>query len=383
MGRKQEDGQKEKKTSRIRQVAKVVKDKTEAAANQVVETYEAGLDTTTSTVSSGFQTASQIAGKGAEEIFAGARQVGVASSNSWQATVSLADDLMGIPQSILARGLENDITTVLQDLATESAAKTRYKADEYLAGVREAGYRGAFDQAVNLAGVIVAARSAAPDDTLVQEALEAVQGLFGDSSFVMELPFAESGKEIYEQTADTLQGKFHIPKDWFYNLDVYDNTELLFGAIDVVSLALHWDSEETETFAKIAGRLGVWASLSGNPALVLVTVVALAKAFHQAHQTGEYAEFVDGQLKGSLGAGATLAAVAVVGVAGGPAGVALLAGMAAGILAQKAAKDVSVVEISKFLTEQTVDLAIEVKALTFPETQAYRAATSGEADSNE
>ena len=364
MGRKQEDGQEEKKASRIRQVAKVVKDRTESAADKVVETYGAGVDVTATAVSSGFQTASQIAGKGAEEVLSGARQVGVASSNSWQSTVSLADDLMGIPQSILARGLENDITTVLQNLAAESAAKARYKADEYLAGVREAGYRGAFDQAVNLAGVIVAARSAAPDDTLVQEALEAVQGLFGDSSFVMDLPFAESGKEIYEQTAETLQGKFHIPKDWFYNLDVYDNTELLFGAIDVVSLALHWDSGETESFAKIAGRLGVWASLSGNPALILVTVVALAKAFHQAHQTGEYAEFVDGQLKGSLGAGATLAAVSVVGVAGGPAGVALLAGMAAGILAQRAAKDVSVVEMSKFLAEQTVDLATEVKALT-------------------
>ena len=138
---------------------------------------------------------------------------------------------------------------------------------------------------------------------------------------------------------------------------------MLFGAINVVSLTLNWNSEEAEIFAQIAGRLRVWASLSGNPLLLVVTVVALARAFQQARQTGEYAEFVDGQLKGSSGAGATLAAVSMVGIAGGPAGVALLAGMAAGILASRATKDVSVVEISKFLAEQTVDLAREVKAL--------------------
>ena len=46
-----------------------------------------------------------------------------------------------------------------------------------------------------------------------------------------------------------------------------------------------------------------------------------------------------------MGAGATVAAVSLVGVAGGPAGVALLAGVAASVLANMATRNVSVTEI--------------------------------------
>lgn len=52
----------------------------------------------------------------------------------------------------------------------------------------------------------------------------------------------------------------------------------------------------------------------------------------------------DGALKGALGTGATLAVAATSQVAalGGPAGLALLAGVCAGVLAHKATKDVSI-----------------------------------------
>ena len=76
-----------------------------------------------------------------------------------------------------------------------------------------------------------------------------------------------------------------------------------------------------------------------------------------------YAEFVDGHLKGSIGAGASLAAVAQIGVVGGPAGLALLVGLSAGILANRATERVSVVQIGQFVAERAAVAATETKRL--------------------
>ena len=345
---------------KLRDFSKTISDQ---AASAVTTGFQTASEKATDSASALGESAGEIARKGADTAVTGIKQVKLATDRAWGATASIADGLVSTPRDILAQALSKDLDSLLLDIAKDGATTTRLKASEYLEASKSIDYGKALEGAVTIAGVIIAVKEGELDEALIEDAFGAVLGLFGNASSIVDLPFADWGKELYEQTAETLQSQFHIPKDWFYNLDVYDNTELLFGAIDVVALVLHWGSEETETFATIAGRLGVWASMSGNPALILVTVVALAKAFHQAHQTGEYVEFVDGHLKGSLGAGATLAAVSVVGIAGGPVGVALLAGMVAGVLAQRASQNVSVIDISKFLTEQTVDLAAGVKAL--------------------
>ena len=105
------------------------------------------------------------------------------------------------------------------------------------------------------------------------------------------------------------------------------------------------------------------AVFSANPLLLILTVVALARAFHLARKSGEYTEFVDGQFKGVVGAGATIGAVSLVGIAGGPWGVALIAGLVAGILVNRAMKDVSVVQVSKVVARQAVVTASEAKRM--------------------
>ena len=76
-----------------------------------------------------------------------------------------------------------------------------------------------------------------------------------------------------------------------------------------------------------------------------------------------HAVFVDGHLKGGIGAGASLAAVAQIGVGGGPAGLALLVGLSAGILANRATEKVSVVQIGQFVAERAAVAAAETKRL--------------------
>ena len=89
----------------------------------------------------------------------------------------------------------------------------------------------------------------------------------------------------------------------------------------------------------------------------------MARAFHIAHQSGEYREFVDGQFKGVVGAGATIGAVSLVGIAGGPWGVALITGLVVGILVNGAMKDVSVVQVSKVVARQAVATASEARRM--------------------
>ena len=165
-----------------------------------------------------------------------------------------------------------------------------------------------------------------------------------------------------EHVADTLQSHLHIPKDWFYDLNTFDATELLGGTVGVVAMALSWNRADTEGFAKLAGSMGLSSALAANPALLVVTVVALARAFQIARQTGDYAALVDGQVKGAIGTGSTLAAVSLVGVAGGPAGVALLAGLTAGILVTQATKKVSVVQLSEAIAANAQTAAQQAKA---------------------
>lgn len=72
-------------------------------------------------------------------------------------------------------------------------------------------------------------------------------------------------------------------------------------------------------------------------------------------------EAVDGLLKGGINTGATLAAATQVAVFGGPAGLTLLAGLSAGILANRATKKISVVQMRQFIMERTTSAAMQLK----------------------
>ena len=284
------------------------------------------------------------------------------SKVAWDSATESAIGLVTTSQGLLASNLSNDLNGIMEGMVKGSATIYDKAMDaEYLATHIGGGNHRLFDGGHTIAGAIEAGRNASPDDSLLQEALGTVQGLLRDGTTAKGLPLANWDKATYDQVAGTLESQFNIPKDWFYDLNSYDAAELLGGVVGVVALAFNWNRTDTEAFARLVGGMGVSAALSANPLLLIVTVVALARAFHKAHQTGEYAEFVDGQLKGGAGAGATLAAVSLVGVAGGPAGAALLAGLAAGVLVNTATKNVSIVEVSQHMVQNVTAAAAEAK----------------------
>ena len=105
--------------------------------------------------------------------------------------------------------------------------------------------------------------------------------------------------------------------------------------------------------------MGLSAAVGANPLLMVVVVATAARAFHKARSGDEYTELVDGGFKGAVGSGATLAAIALATSAGGPAGVALLVGLTAGIVANSATKNVSLTAIGRFVATRAAAMAAD------------------------
>lgn len=293
--------------------------------------------------------------------------VGMVTSGSRKAiesAVPTANGLLATTQGLLASALSTDVNALVQNMVKGPATIYDKAMDaEFLATSIGGGNHRMFDGGHTIFGAIKAVRDASPDDTVVKEAMGFLDSLFKDMSTPKGLPLANWDKTTYDQVAEYLQSNLGIPKDWFYDLNSYDAPELIGGVIGVVATALSWNRAETEEFAKLVGGMGVSALVAANPLLLVVTVVALARAFHKAHHAGEYVEFVDGQLKGGIGAGASLAAASRIAVVGGPAGLALLAGLAAGVLVNKATQEVSVGQIGRFVAERARIAAADTKGL--------------------
>ena len=290
-----------------------------------------------------------------------ANKVTRASRRTLESASPLADWVLSTTQGLLASELSRDLNGLLANAVKGSATLYDKAMDaQYLATHIGGGNHRLFDAGHTVVGAFKAVRDALPDDSIAEEAFGYVQSMFRDMTTRKGLPLATWDKASYEQVAAYLQEHFRIPKEWFYDLNSYDAAELLGGTIGVVSMALCWNRADTETFAKLVGGMGLAAVRGANPLLLIVTVVALARAFHKAHQSGDYAAAADGALKGALGTGATLAATAQVAALGGPAGLALLAGVCAGVLAHHVSKDVKVARIGRFAAERARAAAREV-----------------------
>ena len=218
-----------------------------------------------------------------------------------------------------------------------------------------------FDGGHTVVGAARAAHAASPDDTIIEEALGTVQGLLRDVSTPRGLPLATWDKTTFDSVSQTLDSTFGIPKRWLFEINTYDAADVLGASVGVVSVLFAWNSADTEAFARIAASIGLSAAVSTNPLLLLVTVVALARAFHKARRGAEYEQLLDGGVKGAVVSGAVVSAMALVGAASGPLACSLLVGITAGVVVSAATKNVSVVAVSRFVVSQSSALLAEAK----------------------
>ena len=194
-------------------------------------------------------------------------------------------------------------------------------------------------------GAFQAVRGASSDDSIFEEAAGLLQALARDATTPRGLPLVTWNEETFNSLADTL-GNWGISRAWLNDLVSYDVVELIAGSISILAVALNWNNDDVEEFSSLVGGMGLSAVVSANPMMLIVTVVALARAFHVARKTGDWKEFTDGLAKGGICTGAVLLATSLV---SGPTVVVLLTGICVGILANQATKRVSFVEIGQFI----------------------------------
>ena len=308
--------------------------------------------------------AAQAVGSGtAKAGVAGGRAVATGARWAFDSTSERTAQLFAAAQGLVASDLSPQLNDLVQ-AAVKGKATIYDKAMDavFLETHIGGGNHRLFDGGHTLLGAIKATHSASSDDTLIQEALGGMQGLLRDVSTPKGLPLATWDKSTFDSVAESLKSTFGIPKSWFYDLNSYDVGELLGGTVGVVSLIFGWNRAETESFASLAAGMGMSAAVSANPLLLAVSVVAFGRAFHKANHADEYVELAEGALKGSFGTGSSLGAIALVGVAGGPAGVALLAGVTAGVLAHVVTKDVQLDAVCSFVNDEARTVMGQVSA---------------------
>ena len=208
-----------------------------------------------------------------------------------------------------------------------------------------------FDGGHTIAGAFQAVRNASPDDSIFEEAAGFLQALARDATTPRGLPLVTWDQETFSGLTDAL-GRVGIPRAWVVDMVSCDAVEVIGASLGVLAIALNWNNDDIEEFSRLVGSMGLAAVVGANPLLLIVTVVALGRAFHTARRTGDWKEFTDGLAKGGICTGAVLLATSMV---SGPAVVVLLTGICVGIVAQQASQKVSVVEIGEWMIVRLTD----------------------------
>ena len=126
-------------------------------------------------------------------------------------------------------------------------------------------------------------------------------------------------------------------------------------------MVLCWSRADTEQFGKLAAGMGFTAAMSANPLLLIVAVVAFARAFSKAKAEGRYGDAIDGIVRGIVTSVAVLGSVALVSSAGS-AGLAMLVALVVGLVVSELAANVSVSEVAGVVAARLRKLAAHMAA---------------------
>ena len=256
-----------------------------------------------------------------------------------RAAANAVKGLHDLGQGVLATSLADNMNQLLAQLA--KGAPTIYDKmmdAEYLKTGIGGGLHRLFDGGHTLWGAFKAAKDAPGEDGVAARALGMMLGLFRDGTTPSGLPFFTWEPDTYHRVADSLKTNFGIPKRWFADLLTYDAADVMAGLLGSVALVFRWSDSEARDFARMVGSTGLAAVRGRNPILAVVLVAAAAKAFTEARKTGNYEECVKGLAEGTVTTVAPMAVVPVVAAAGGPASIALLASLLAGMTVAYLAK---------------------------------------------
>ena len=173
-----------------------------------------------------------------------------------------------------------------------------------------------------------------------------ITALAKDFSSPVGLPLFTWNEEGYGQVASFLSEHFDIPREWFSDLLHVDAGEAIGCSMSVLAAALNWNKAQVEDFGRLAASSGITSVAAGNPALCILGLVILGKAYTDCQDGKDYKKLIEGIAKGGIGTGVFMVTSAVI---GGPAWIGILTGTCIGVAVNRSMKHVTLEDVAKFV----------------------------------
>jgi hypothetical protein len=171
------------------------------------------------------------------------------------------------------------------------------------------------------------------DDTRKEEINAFIDSFFKDFNTTQGLPFVSITKETFDNGALFLSKNFSIPKNWFYDIQTLNGSELMAGSLSVVSLVFSWNKKDAKLFGDLISSLMLAGAIGGNPITIFVAIIALAKHFNSTKNSKKISKkFLEGTKIGSLSIFSFLGISSFV---GGPVWIGLILGLIVAVLVRK------------------------------------------------
>ena len=147
-----------------------------------------------------------------------------------------------------------------------------------------------------------------PDEGWLQRAEGYVSALWKDMATPKGIPVVTWDKQAFDAVADFLNQTLGISRDWVKDMATFTVAEFVGSVLAALALVLSWNRAELRRFSEIVASLGLSALVGASPLLVMVTVVGLAKCFHEARHGAGFKRVLSGGGRGMVGTTALLGA---------------------------------------------------------------------------
>ena len=285
------------------------------------------LDSASGTLRRGVAGVGKTAGAVGDGMVGSARAVGGRVRDvSVQARRLASDSLGRVPVRRLAEPLTSkaagfgnallatDVAATLNEWTKAvfaSGPPTRYdKAlDQFY---KETGQYGAdhrlFDGSHDLVGAWKTITETFPDEGWLQRAEGYVSALWKDMATPKGIPVVTWDKQAFDAVADFLNQTLGISRDWVKDMATFTVAEFVGAILAALALILSWNKADLRRFSEIVASLGLSALVGASPLLVMVTIVGLAKCFHEARHGAGFKRILSGGGRGMVGTTALLGA---------------------------------------------------------------------------
>lgn len=188
------------------------------------------------------------------------------------------------------------------------------------------------------------------DDTKKEELIAFLETFIKDFNTYAGIPLFSISKDSFDKVAGSLSNTFNIPKSWFADIQTLNGAELIGASIGVIALIFNWNTQDKEKFGDLMASLTIAGAFSGNPLVLIVSVIYLGRHFNKQKKKNFFSkDFLLGVKKGSL---TSVVFIVTSSMIGGAAWIGLLLGLILAILARKHHNLITITNIYKWFKSQ-------------------------------